>query len=153
MSTTVKKRSYLMSVLTNKCPRCREGYIYESTNAYNLNKVVKMEERCPVCGQPTEIEVGFYYGTSYVSYALAVAVCVASFIAWWLIIGFSFEDSRFFWWLGFNAFLLIGIQPILMRLSRTLWLSWFVKYDPYWKEHDINKETIERIVPGQMNNW
>lgn len=112
-----------------------------------------MKNKCDVCGQPTEIEVGFYYGTSYVSYALAVVVCVASFIAWWLIIGFSLSDSRFFWWLGFNAFLLVALQPILMRLSRTLWLSWFVKYNPDWKEHDINKETIKRIVPEQMGNW
>jgi hypothetical protein len=89
-----------------------------------------MNETCPVCGQRTEIEPGFYYGTGYVSYALSIAVCVASFIAWWLIIGFSLHDSRFFWWLGFNAALLIGLQPWLMRLSRTLWLSWFVKYDP-----------------------
>lgn len=153
MATNQKRPGYILSVLTNKCPRCREGHIYEVPNPYNLKKITSMKNRCDVCGQPTEIEVGFYYGTSYVSYALAVAVCVASFIAWWLIVGFSLSDSRFFWWLGFNAFLLIALQPILMRLSRTLWLSWFVKYDPDWKEHDINKEAIERIVPEQMGNW
>ena len=114
---------------------------------------MEMFENCPVCGQVTDIEVGFYYGTSYVSYFLAIICCVISFIAWWLIIGFSFEDSRFFWWLGVNAFLLVAIQPFLMRLSRTLWLSWFVKYDPNWKVNQINKETIERIVPEQMGNW
>ena len=112
-----------------------------------------MHERCPVCGQPTEIEVGFYYGTSYVSYVLAVILCVISFVAWWLLIGFSFKDDRFFWWLGVNAALLIGLQPPLMRLSRTLWLSWFVKYDPDWKINNINAQTLERIVPGQMGNW
>lgn len=153
MDTNQKRPGYILSVLTNKCPRCREGHIYQVPNPYNLKKITSMKSRCDVCGQPTEIEVGFYYGTSYVSYALAVVVCVASFIAWWLIIGFSLSDSRFFWWLGFNAFLLVALQPILMRLSRTLWLSWFVKYDPNWKEHDINKETIERIVPEQMGNW
>lgn len=93
-----------------------------------------MNENCPVCGQRTEIEPGFYYGTGYVSYALSVAVCVASLIAWWVFIGFSLHDSRFFWLIGFNAVLLIALQPVLMRLSRTLWLSWFVKYDPDWKE-------------------
>ena len=92
-----------------------------------------MKETCPVCGQRTEIEPGFYYGTGYVSYALSVAICVASFIAWWVIIGFSIHDSSLFWWLGFNALLLIGLQPWLMRLSRTIWLSWFVKYDPDYK--------------------
>ena len=153
MPSKEKHPGYLISVLTNKCPRCREGYIYQTTNPYKLKSVVKMNEHCPVCGQPTEIEVGFYYGTSYVSYFLAVVLCAVSLIAWWLTIGFSFEDSRFFWWMGFNAVLLIGLQPVLMRLSRTLWLSWFVKYDPDWKDHEIKRETIERIVPEQMGNW
>lgn len=112
-----------------------------------------MLDRCPVCGQPTEIEVGFYYGTGYVSYALSVGVCVASFIAWWIIVGFSLEDSRFFWWLGVNAVLLVLLQPPLMRLSRTLWLSWFVKYDPQWREHKLDEKTMDRIVPEQMGNW
>ncbi|MEJ7735975.1 MAG: DUF983 domain-containing protein [Chitinophagaceae bacterium] len=153
MATTEKNPGYLLSVLTSKCPRCRQGNIYVEKNPYKFNSIVKMHDRCPVCGQPTEIEVGFYYGTSYVSYALAIALCVASFIAWWLIIGFSLKDSRFFWWLGFNAVLLLALQPVLMRMSRTLWLSWFVKYDHYWKERDISKEFLERIVPEQMGNW
>ncbi len=89
-----------------------------------------MYERCPVCGQPTEIEPGFYYGTGYVSYVLTIAFSVATFIAWWLFIGISIDDNRIFWWLGINAVLLISIQPLLMRLSRSIWLSWFVKYDP-----------------------
>ncbi len=152
MSAT-KNPGYLLSVLTNKCPRCREGHIYLVNNPYKIKTSVKMHERCPVCSQPTEIEVGFYYGTAYVSYALSIVVCVASFILWWLTIGFSLEDARFFWWLGFNAVLLVLIQPPLMRLSRTLWLSWFVKYDPHWKDRDVNKDTLERIVPEQMGNW
>lgn len=153
MSNAPENKGYLLSVLSNRCPRCREGKIYKESNPYKLRTCVKMNEKCPVCSQPTEIEVGFYYGTGYVSYALSVAVCVASFIAWWVLIGFSLSDSRFFWWLGFNAVLLIVLQPVLMRVSRTLWLSWFVKYDPHWKEREIEKELLERIVPGQMNNW
>lgn len=94
-----------------------------------------MNEKCEVCGQPTEIEVGFYYGTGYVSYATTVAISVASFIAWFVIIGMSTNDNRFFWWLGFNAVLLLLLQPWLMRLSRSLWISWFVKYDPDWKKN------------------
>jgi len=144
---------YLMSVLSNKCPRCREGKLYEDPNPYHLRKTVKMHDKCPLCGQPTEIEVGFYYGTGYVSYGISIMVCVASFILWWLIIGFSLHDSRVFWWLAFNCVLLIVLQPVLMRMSRTLWLSWFVRYDPYWKERQIEKETLERIVPEQMGNW
>jgi hypothetical protein len=110
-----------------------------------------MHDHCPVCGQPTEIETGFYYGTGYVSYALTVAFSVASFIAWWVIIGFSLDDTRFFWWMGINAVVLVLLQPLIMRLSRSLWLSWFVKYDPDWKTNKI--EATERVVKEHQNNW
>jgi hypothetical protein len=153
MSEQEKKPGYLLSVLANKCPRCREGFIYEVKNPYRLKTCLRMKQKCPVCGQPTEIEVGFYYGTGYVSYALTVVLSVASILLWWLIIGFSLKDARIFWWLAFNTVLLIVLQPVIMRLSRTLWLSWFVKYDPFWKEREVNKETLERIVPEQMGNW
>ena len=106
-----------------------------------------MKEHCEVCGQPTEIEVGFYYGTGYVSYALSVAFSVATFIAWWVLIGFSLDDTRFFWWMGTNAVLMILLQPLFMRLSRSLWLSWFVKYDKDWKDHPL--ESFERLVPHE----
>jgi hypothetical protein len=75
------------------------------------------------------MEPGFWYGTGYVSYALTVAFSVATFIAWWVFIGVSVSDNRIFWWLGINAFLLIVLQPWLMRLSRTIYLYFFVRYD------------------------
>lgn len=154
MQEKARKPGYYLTVLTNKCPRCREGFIYKDKSAYkNVLKCTRMEEKCPVCGQPTELEVGFYYGTGYVSYAVAVGVCIASFIVWYLTIGFSLDDNRFFWWMGSNAVLLVLMQPVLMRLSRTLWLSWFVKYDRDWKNHPLDKSVEERIVPGQMGNW
>ena len=146
-----KKPNYLLSTLNNRCPRCRSGKIFASSNPYNLKNTVKMNPACPVCGQPTEIEVGFYYGTGYVSYALTVALSVTTFIAWWVLIGFSTEDNRFFYWLGSNAVLLIIFQPLLMRLSRSLWLSWFVKYDPNWKNTKIVK--TERVVKEHQHNW
>jgi hypothetical protein len=58
-----------------------------------MGEFTKMNEHCPVCGQVTEIEVGFYYGTGYVSYALTVAFSVATFIAWWVFIGISIYDK------------------------------------------------------------
>ncbi len=95
---------------------------------------MKMNDRCPVCSQPTEIEPGFYYGTGFVSYGLTVAFSIATFMMWWLLIGISFEDNRVFYWLLINAVLMLLLQPLFMRLSRSLWLSWFVKYDPNWQQ-------------------
>ena len=72
-----------------------------------------MHETCPVCGQPTEIEVGFFYGTAYVSYALTIAFSVSTFVAWWVLIGMSLDDNRFFWWMGTNAILMILMQRLV----------------------------------------
>ncbi len=90
---------------------------------------MKMNEHCPICGQPTEIEVGFYYGTGYVSYALTVAFSMATFFIWWILIGISINDNRIFYWLILNTVSMLILQPVFMRLSRSIWLSWFVKYD------------------------
>lgn len=142
----------LLSILDNRCPRCRTGRIFRKPNPYRLKDVVAMNDNCPVCGQPTEIETGFYYGTGYVSYALTVAFSVASFVAWWVLIGFSLQDTRFFWWLGTNAVLLILLQPPIMRLSRSIWLSWFVRYDPEWRTRKPDTQP-ERLVEEHRNNW
>jgi len=124
--------NYLTSLFTNKCPRCRQGDIFCTKSAYKKG-FMKMPQECAECGQPMELELGFYYGSAYVSYSLTVAISVATFIAWWVLIGLSVDDNRVFEWLGFNALFLIILQPWLMRLSRAIWLSFFVKYNPNWK--------------------
>jgi uncharacterized protein (DUF983 family) len=145
------KRGYLSTVISCRCPRCREGSLFKNPLSISLKKNMTMYEKCPVCGQATDIEIGFYYGTGYVSYLVALFITVVCFLLWWIIIGFSFTDNRFIYWIIFNSVLLIVLQPWLMRFSRSLWLSCFVRYDPDWK---INKPIDpERIVEGQMNNW
>jgi uncharacterized protein (DUF983 family) len=145
-----KKRSYVFSTLSCRCPRCREGKLFKNNISISLKKNMAMPRLCPVCGQPTEKEPGFYYGTGYVSYALGVAISVATFIAWFVLIGMSVNDNRFFYWLITNAVILVVLQPWLMRVSRSIWISWFVKYDPDWEKHPLNKEDIERIIPEQQ---
>ena len=145
-------RGYFSSTMECNCPRCREGKLFQNRTTISFKKNMMMNKDCPVCGQATEIEVGFYYGTSYVSYVLAVAICVASLVAWYVIIGLSTSDNRFFIWLGCNAVLLIVLQPWLMRVSRSLWISWFVKYDSDWKVHQP-EDVSERMNVDQGNNW
>jgi uncharacterized protein (DUF983 family) len=145
-------RGYVASSLGCYCPRCRQGKLFKYPLSLKLRNILVMNTHCPVCGQATEIEVGFYYGTSYVSYAITVVISALSLIAWWLTIGLSTDDNRFFYWVGFNALFLILLQPWLMRLSRSLWISWFVRYDPHWKEHQPG-DVSERQNPEHANNW
>jgi uncharacterized protein (DUF983 family) len=145
-------RGYLASAFGCRCPRCREGKLFKNPVTFRLKRNMEMNKECPVCGQPTEIEVGFYYGTSYVSYALTVGLSVASLLVWYITIGLSTDDKRFFWWLGFNALFLFLLQPWLMRLSRSLWISWFVRHDADWKIHKP-ADVSERMNEEQANNW
>ena len=151
MENKKPKRSYLTSVLSCRCPRCREGKLFRNPVSISLKKNMAMHEKCPVCGQATDIEVGFYYGTGYVSYLVALLISAICFFLWWIIIGFSFSDNRFLYWIISNAVLLIVLQPWLMRFSRSLWISWFVRYDPDWEKNE--PENPERIVEGEMGNW
>ncbi len=134
MSNPKKERGYLFATLACLCPRCRKGKLFQNPISLGLKKNMAMNKDCPVCGQSTEVEPGFYYGTGYVSYALAVTISTTSFVAWFVLVGMSVNDNRFFYWLGSNALLLIFLQPWLMRLSRSVWISWFVKYEPRTKK-------------------
>jgi len=153
MDNTNAVRSYFPATVQCRCPRCREGKLFKNPFRFRFKGNLEMNKTCPVCGQPTEIEVGFYYGTGYVSYALTVALTVSTLVAWWVLIGFSTEDNRFFWWMGLNAIFLVIIQPWIMRLSRSIWISWFVSFDPEWKTNPLDSEAFERINTDQSNNW
>ncbi|OQP42830.1 DUF983 domain-containing protein [Niastella yeongjuensis] len=148
---TADKKPSVFTVFKCKCPRCRRGDMFENKNPYALKTTMKMNKECPVCGQPFNIEVGFYYGSSYVSYAASIALSVATFVAWWVLIGFSLQDNRFFYWLTFNSVFLIVAQPYLMRLARTGWLMFFVRYDINWRTPPTQR--LERINEEQEKNW
>jgi len=149
--TTTDIRPGVLNVFKCKCPRCRRGDMFENKNPYALKTTMRMNKECPVCGQPFNLEVGFYYGSSYVSYAASIALSVATFVAWWVLIGFSLQDNRFFYWLIFNAVFLIAAQPYLMRLARTGWLMFFVRYDINWRTPPTQQ--LERLNEEQERNW
>ena len=148
---TAKSQPTLLRLFTCKCPRCREGDMFVSSNPWKLKTTMKMYPACPVCGQPFNLEPGFYYGSSYVSYALSTALSFFTLLMWWVSIGFSTNDNRIFFWMAFNIMMLIVMQPYLMRVSRTGWLALFVSYDHEWPTNPV--EQPERVNRDQENNW
>lgn len=118
----------LSSILTMKCPKCRKGHMFSNKSVFPLNQMLDMPEQCPVCGQKFELEVGFYYGTGYVSYALSIALFFINFIWYYLIFGISLEDNSIYYYLISSTAIVIILQPWLMRISRVLYLNLFVKY-------------------------
>jgi uncharacterized protein (DUF983 family) len=145
-----KEKPGILNLLQCKCPRCRLGDMFVNKRPYSKG-FMKMHDTCPVCGQYFDIEVGFYYGSSYVSYAITVAISVATFIVFWVLVGISYDDNRIFLWLVLNAILILALQPPIMRISRTLWLAMFAKYDPDWRIHPA--EIPERTNEDQKNAW
>ena len=125
---TDRKPAALPAILGMRCPNCRRGRMFTQSSIFPLKGMMDMPERCQVCGQRMELEVGFYYGTGYVSYGLTVALLGICFVAYWLIFGLSYQDNSIFYALGAAIGVVILLQPWLMRISRVLYLWMFVKY-------------------------
>ena len=128
------KRPLLFSILSQKCPRCRQGDMYLSKNPYDLKQLGKMHEHCPHCEQPFSLEPGFYFGATYVSYGLTVAYMITLFVGNWLLIGAPIMTALPYIIGGF-----VVLSPLIFRLSRTIYLSFFVRYKPGWKEVEPKK--------------
>ena len=117
--------SLLTSIIGNRCPRCRKGRLFSVRNPFHLKRMQEMPDTCPVCQQDFVIEPGFFFGASYVSYALNVAWLVPTFLFVRFVLGFSYNV-----FLGVMGLMLVMLVPLLFRLSRSVWIHMFVKYDP-----------------------
>jgi uncharacterized protein (DUF983 family) len=113
------------SILRLKCPRCHKGNLFVSRNAYNLKRMLDMPDRCPVCNQDFRIEPGFYSGALWVSFPMVVLLGLPIWILVFFFIDLSFD--MMFLLFGITIF---GLQPVIMRYSRAIWLNVFVKFDP-----------------------
>ncbi|MDT7829306.1 DUF983 domain-containing protein [Pricia sp. S334] len=120
-----KKGNKLYSILTGKCPRCHRESMYLDDNPYRMGYLFKMHERCSRCGLKYKMEPSFFYGAMYVSYGLGVAFAVAAFVIAFLIVGTGLINS----FIAIVATLVV-FMPVIIRLSRNIWISLFVKYDP-----------------------
>ncbi len=118
-----EKTSY--AILRLKCPRCHEGNLFVTRNAYNLKHMLDMPDRCPVCNQDFRMEPGFYSGALWVSFPLMVLLAVPL----WIIV-FWVADLSFEFMFALFGIVILGLQPPIMRYSRAIWISVFVKYDP-----------------------
>ena len=99
--------------------------MYVNPNAYAVSDTMKMHEHCSHCGLRYKIEPNFFFGAMYVSYALAVALCIAVFVVVHFIVGRSVPES-FLWILG----VLIILMPWVARVSRNIYINMFIHYEP-----------------------
>ncbi|WP_350286211.1 DUF983 domain-containing protein [uncultured Croceitalea sp.] len=124
----LKKGTKLYSILTGSCPKCHSESMYQNTNPYNISQLFKMHERCSHCHTKYKMEPSFFYGAMYVSYAVGIAFAIAAFVIAFLLIGTTLTNT-------FIAIVLtmIVFMPIIIRLSRNIWINLFFRYDPTLK--------------------
>lgn len=120
----ITKGTKLYSIFTGACPKCHQESMYENKNPYVLSDVLKIKETCSKCHTKYRIEPSFFYGSMYVSYAVGIAFAVAAFIISYVFIGTSLLTA-------FIAIVgtLIAFGPVIMRLSRNIWINIFMSYD------------------------
>jgi len=93
-------------------------------NPYMLQDTLKIHDHCSHCKTKYRLEPSFFYGSMYVSYGVGIAFAVAAFVISYLFLDTSLNVS-------FIAIVLtlIVFGPIIMRLSRNIWINIFMKYD------------------------
>ena len=118
----LKKGNKLYSIFYNKCPQCQEGRFFKYGITLKLKNNLQVYENCESCRLKYMIEPSFFYGAMYVSYALTVALAVAIFVISYLI-GLDLIGS-------FIAIfvILIALTPLVMRVSRLVYINMFVHY-------------------------
>ncbi len=118
------KGSKSYSILTGTCPVCQEESMYKDPNPYKLQNIFKMHAKCSNCGTKYKMEPSFFFGAMYVSYALGVAVSVATFIIAHLFFGSGLVST----FLAITLTLIV-LMPYIIRLSRNIWINMFLSYD------------------------
>ncbi|WP_340077767.1 DUF983 domain-containing protein [Leptobacterium sp. I13] len=120
----LKKGTKLYSILTGTCPKCQSESMYRSKNMYIPSETLMMNTACSHCGLKYKIEPSFFYGAMYVSYAVGIAFALAAFMVSYLFIGTGLK-------VAFIVIVatLIAFMPVIMRLSRNIWINFFIKYN------------------------
>jgi uncharacterized protein (DUF983 family) len=101
-----------------RCPRCGEGAVFKHP-LLSLH-FADMHDACTNCQATYQPEPGFYFGAMFVSYAITVALMVASSTVLWLFFDASTNAH-------IVTFIVVTIlfSPFSYRCSRLLWLYWF----------------------------
>lgn len=115
----------LYSIIRGRCPKCHEEPMFKNANPYALHDAFSMHERCKNCNTKYKMEPSFFYGSMYVSYGLSIGFAVAAFL-----ISFIYLDTSLSQSIWIIVATLIVFMPIILRLSRTIWINMFIGYDP-----------------------
>lgn len=117
--------SIIGSIIKGTCPRCHGDQMYKNTNPYIITQTMKMHDHCGKCGLKYEVEPNFFFGSMFISYALAVLVGIAIF----LVSHFVFKATLNNQFISIVVGLVILMPPIA-RIARNVYIALFIRYKP-----------------------
>ena len=120
----LKKGNKFYSILTGYCPKCHQESMYIDKNSYVISDTLKMHERCLNCNTKYKIEPSFFYGSMYVSYGIGIVVAAAVFV----IANLFFRANVNITFISI-IITLVTLLPVILRLSRNIWINFFMHYD------------------------
>jgi uncharacterized protein (DUF983 family) len=119
--------SRLFALANCRCPRCREGELFEKP-AYRIDAFYKMYPECTHCGQDFVIEPGFYMGASYIGYGFTSLISVIG------ALGYVFLFPSWNEWavIALIVGLILVLLPLIFRYASTVMLHGLgsVRFDP-----------------------
>lgn len=122
----------IKSILTLTCPRCRIGKLF--AQPFNFTNALKMPYHCPHCDQRFYPEPGFYYGALFMSYILSVWPFFFLGLFFTMVLGWGFNAT-----IGMILLTAALTYVYFYRLARSIWLHFFVKFDP---EYQMQKARV-----------
>jgi uncharacterized protein (DUF983 family) len=116
-----KKRigNIFINVLTEKCPNCGEGQVFEKNAKFFSIPVMK--RNCDKCGYRFDREPGYFIGAMYLSYGLAVFEGLVTF----LICHFFFPRMATIWVPLLIMLVILVFSIKNFKLSRILYIHIF----------------------------
>ena len=118
------KGTKLYSIFTGKCPVCHSGNMYRKNNPYIISETLVMHDRCAHCDTKFKIEPSFFYGAMYVSYPVGIIFAGIAFVISFFILDLGRLTS-----FAIIIVVLLLLLPIILRLSRNIWINFFFKFD------------------------
>jgi uncharacterized protein (DUF983 family) len=98
------------AMLRQRCPRCLEGPIYRTW--------IDRHERCPACNLRYEREPGYFIGSLYISYGMAVILLL---LGLW-IGSMLLPDMDLGWIVLISAAIFVPFVPMVTRYARVTWM-------------------------------
>jgi len=114
--------STLGAILHQRCPRCREGTIFE----YSIFRgFPKMRKFCSICDLKFQREEGYFLGAMYISFGMALVIIAVIAVLLWTVTG---------WWITkaviWAVVLFLPLAPGISLFARVLWIYLDQTFDP-----------------------